>query len=88
MLFAVRRGRVLPPAVRAEVVRSLTAAQEPDTCAREGCLWHQATDELYVWDQVVAAAGRHAEAAVEGHLDGDELCDAAQLAWQPAPLPP
>ncbi|GHE33935.1 hypothetical protein GCM10017771_51240 [Streptomyces capitiformicae] len=78
--FAVRRGRGQPPAERAQIVRSLTAAQESDTSAREGYLWHQAADELYLWDQVVAAAGRHAAAAVEGHLDGDELRDAAQQA--------
>jgi hypothetical protein len=48
--------------------------------AREGYLWHQAADELYLWDEVVAAAGRHGAAAVEGHLDGDELRDAARQA--------
>lgn len=78
--FAVRRGRGQPPAERAQIVRSLTTVQESDTSAREGYLWHQATDELYLWDQVVAAAGRHAAAAVEGHLDGDELRDAAEQA--------
>lgn len=78
--IAVRRGRGQPPAERAQIVRSLTAVQEADTSAREGYLWHQATDELYLWEQVVAAAGRHAADAVEGHLDGDELRDAAQQA--------
>ncbi|MEJ8632086.1 hypothetical protein [Streptomyces sp. MS2.AVA.5] len=78
--FAVRRGRGQPPAERAQIVRSLTEAQESDTSAREGYLLHQATSELYLWDQVVEAAGRHAAAAVEGHLDGDELRDAAQQA--------
>ncbi|MFF9458140.1 hypothetical protein [Streptomyces flaveolus] len=76
--FAVRRGRSLPPAERAQIVRSLTTAQESDTSAREGCQWHQATEELYLWGRVAAAAGQHAAAAVEGHLDGDELRDAAQ----------
>ncbi|MFF4534268.1 hypothetical protein ACFY1P_33975 [Streptomyces sp. NPDC001407] len=80
--FAVRRGRGQPPAERAQLVRSLTEVRESDTSAREGYLLHQATDELYLWDQVVAAAGRHAAAAVEGHLDGDELRDAAQQAAQ------
>ncbi|NUS81833.1 MAG: hypothetical protein HOY75_03520 [Streptomyces sp.] len=78
--FAARRGRGQPPAERAQIVRSLTTVQESDTSAREGYLWHQATSELYLWDQVVAAAGQHAAAAVEGHLDGDELRDAAQQA--------
>jgi YD repeat-containing protein len=78
--FAVGRGRGQPPAERAQIVRSLTMAQESDTSAREGYLWHQATDELFLWDQVVAAAGRHAAAAVDGHLDGDELFDAAEQA--------
>ncbi|MEV7246652.1 hypothetical protein AB0N92_36225 [Streptomyces sp. NPDC093248] len=78
--FAVRRGRGQPPAERAQIVRSLTTVQESDTSAREGYLWHQATDELYLWDQVVAAVARHAAAAVEGHLDGDEIRDAAEQA--------
>ncbi|WP_280908854.1 hypothetical protein [Streptomyces sp. SAI-090] len=78
--FAVRRGRGQPPAERAQIVRSLTTVQESDVSAREGHLWHQAASELYLWDQVVAEAGRHAAAAVEGHLDGDELRDAAQQA--------
>ncbi|MET7297133.1 hypothetical protein ABZS79_34430 [Streptomyces griseoloalbus] len=78
--FAVRRGRGQPPAERAQIVRSLTTVQESDASAREGYLWHQTTDELYLWDQVVAAAGRHAAAAVEGHLDGDEIRDAAEQA--------
>ncbi|MFE6127788.1 hypothetical protein ACFQ6Q_05870 [Streptomyces sp. NPDC056437] len=78
--FAVHRGRGQPPAERAQIVRSLTTAQESDASAREGYLWHQATDELYLWDQVVAAAGRQAAAAVRGHLDGDELRDAAEQA--------
>ncbi|MEU5298603.1 hypothetical protein [Streptomyces umbrinus] len=77
---AVRRGLGQPPAERAQIVRSLTTVQESDTSAREDYLWHQATEELYQWDQVVAAAGRHAAAAVDGHLDGDELRDAAQQA--------
>ncbi|MFH9016605.1 hypothetical protein ACH4C6_35570 [Streptomyces sp. NPDC017943] len=78
--FAVRRGRGQPPAERAQIVRSLTTVQESDTSAREGYLWHQATDELYLWDQVVASVGRHAAAAVEGHLDGGEIRDAAEQA--------
>ncbi|WP_328743757.1 hypothetical protein OHT57_00230 [Streptomyces sp. NBC_00285] len=78
--FAVRRGRSQPPTERAQIVRSLTTAQESDTSAREGYLWHQATEELYLWDQVVADAGQHAAAAVEDHLDGGELRDAAQQA--------
>ncbi|MFE3559470.1 hypothetical protein ACFXKW_32140 [Streptomyces sp. NPDC059193] len=78
--LAVRLGRGQPPAERARIVRSLTETQESDGPAREGYLWHQATDELHLWDQVVAAAGRHAAAAVDGHLDGDELRDAAQQA--------
>ncbi|MGW7244561.1 hypothetical protein [Streptomyces sp. NPDC054804] len=78
--IAVRRGRGQPPAERARIVWSLTTVQESDTSAREGYLWHQATDELYLWDQVVAAAGQHAAAAVEDHLDGGELRDAAQEA--------
>lgn len=78
--IAVRRGRSQPPAERAQVVRSLTEGQEADMSARGGYLWHQATDELYLWEQVVAAAGRHAADAVGDHLDGDELRDAAQQA--------
>ncbi|MER5200990.1 hypothetical protein ACWD3J_46430 [Streptomyces sp. NPDC002755] len=78
--FAVRRGRGQPPAARAQIVRSLTTAQDSDTSAREDYLWHQATEELFLWDQVVAAAGRHAAAAVKGHLDGDELREATQQA--------
>ncbi|MET7607736.1 hypothetical protein [Streptomyces avermitilis] len=78
--LAIRRGGGQPPAERARIVRSLTAAQKSDASAREDYLWHQATDELFLWDQVVAAAGRHAAAAVEGHLDGDELRDTAQQA--------
>ncbi|MFD4483249.1 hypothetical protein ACFWPU_45095 [Streptomyces sp. NPDC058471] len=78
--FAVRRGGGQPPAERAQIVRSLTMAQESDSSAREGYLWYQTADELWLWDQVVAAAGEHAAAAVEGHLDGDELRDAAQQA--------
>ncbi|GGP80246.1 hypothetical protein [Streptomyces melanogenes] len=78
--LAVRRGLGQPPAERAQIIRALTTAQESDTSARAGSLWHEATEELYQWDQVVAAAGRHAAAAVEGHLDGGELRDAAQQA--------
>lgn len=78
--IAVRRGRGQPPAERAHIIRSLTAVQESDKSAREGYLWHQATDELCLWEQVVAAACRHAADAVEGHLDGDELRDAVQQA--------
>lgn len=78
--FAVRRGRGQPPAERAQIARSLTTAQDSDTSAREDYLWHESTGELYLWDQVVAAAGLHAAAAVEGHLDGDELRDATQQA--------
>ncbi|WP_405467180.1 hypothetical protein [Streptomyces canus] len=78
--LAVRRARSQPPVERAQIVRSLTAAQESDTSVRKGYLWHQATEELYQWDQVVAEAGQHAAAAVAGHLDGDELRDAAQQA--------
>ncbi|MFE0773379.1 hypothetical protein [Streptomyces sp. NPDC058861] len=78
--IAVHRGRSQPPAERAQIVRSLTAVQEADMSAREGYLWHQATAELYLWEQVVAAAGRHAADAVGGHLDGDELRDAVQQA--------
>lgn len=58
--LAIRRGLGQPSAERAQIVRSLAMAQEPDTSAREGYLWHQATDELYQWEQVVAAAGLHA----------------------------
>ncbi|PAK27710.1 hypothetical protein CJD44_02805 [Streptomyces sp. alain-838] len=78
--IAVRRGQGQPPAERAQIVRSLTAAQTADASAREGYLWQQATDELFLWEEVVAAAGRHAADAVEGHLDGDELRDGAQQA--------
>ncbi|MEU5900232.1 hypothetical protein [Streptomyces venezuelae] len=78
--LAVRRGRSQSPAERAQIVRSLTEVQEADASAREGYLWHQATNELYLWDQVVATAGQHAAAAVERHLDGAELRDAAQQA--------
>lgn len=78
--LAVRRGRGQPPAERAQIVRSLTAVQKTDTSAREGYLWHQTTEELYLWEEVVTAVGRHAADAVEGHLDGDELRDGAQQA--------
>ncbi|MFJ9729702.1 hypothetical protein ACIRP3_44025 [Streptomyces sp. NPDC101209] len=78
--WAVRRGRSQPPAERAQIVRSLTTAQEGDLSARADYLWHEATSELYLWDQVVAAAGEQAAAAVEDFLDGDELRDAARQA--------
>ncbi|MFF4787814.1 hypothetical protein ACFY3E_41680 [Streptomyces griseorubiginosus] len=78
--FAISRASRQPPAERAQIVRSLMAAQESDTSARDGYLWHQAADELHLWGKVVADAGRHAAAAVEGHLDSDELRDAAQQA--------
>ncbi|MDQ1033056.1 hypothetical protein QF035_010638 [Streptomyces umbrinus] len=59
---ALHRGLGQPPAERAQIVRSLTTVQESDTSAREGYLWHQAADELWLWDQVVARADRHAAA--------------------------
>jgi len=76
--FAIRRGQGQPPVERAQIVRSLIEVQESDKAARKGYLWHQAAGELYLWDQVVAEAGRHTAAAVAGHLNGDELRDAAQ----------
>ncbi|MGW1564466.1 hypothetical protein ACWCQ1_49780 [Streptomyces sp. NPDC002144] len=78
--FAVRRGRGQPPAERAQLVASLTTAQESDAAVREDYLWLQASDELFQWEKVVAAAGRHAAAAVDDHLDGGELREAAQQA--------